>query len=446
MAVRSARRRSFLRGIGGLASVAIAVLSLRCAAQAVGQGAPAAGRSASPARSAVLFIGDGMGPAYVTVTRVARGGAGGRLRIDALPYTALSLTHSADSPVTDSAAAASAMACGQKTVNGVLCEDRTAIYPKQDGRKLESIAVWARKRGLRVGLVTTTTVTHATPAAFYANARDRDAEGEIAKQTIASGFDLILGGGRKFFPQDLRAEAQKEGWMIVETAKALRAVGGLDRHVLGLFAESHLPYQPEIEAARKKGADGGDPGAALTAPTLKEMTRFAIDVLKANGRPFFLMVEGGRIDHAGHANWARTLVDETAAFDEAIGEAIDTLDPKTTLVLVTADHETGGLALNGYPDEKEGIWSTYRDPLAGKGDEPYPVVTFTSGPGTKRQTQEPPHGSDDPRPSGISLDSAAHTGVDVALYAWGAGAERVHGTLENTAIYSILRSHLEGKD
>jgi hypothetical protein len=102
--------------------------------------------------------------------------------------------------------------------------------------------------------------------------------------------------------------------------------------------------------------------------------------------------------------------------------------------------------LNGYPDEKEGIWSTYRDPLAGKGDEPYPVVTFTSGPGTKRQTQEPPHGSDDPRPSGISLDSAAHTGVDVALYAWGAGAERVHGTLENTAIYSILRSHLEGKD
>jgi len=220
---RSERRRSFFRELGGLAI------------------------------SAVLFIGDGMGPAYVTVTRVARGGAGSRLRIDALPYTALTQTHSADSPVTDSAAAASAMACGQKTVNGVLCEDGTAIYQKRDGRKLEPIAVWARKRGLRVGLVTTTTVTHATPAAFYANARDRDAEGEIAKQTIASGFDLILGGGRTFFPQDLRAEARKEGWTIVETAQALRAVGDLSAHVLGLFAESYLPYQPEIEAARKKG-------------------------------------------------------------------------------------------------------------------------------------------------------------------------------------------------
>jgi len=295
------------------------------------------------------------------------------------------------------------------------------------------------------GLVTTTTVTHATPAAFYANARDRDDEAGIAKQTIASGFDVILGGGRKFFPQDLRAEAQKEGWTIVETAEALRAVGDLGSHVLGLFAESHLPYQPEIEAARKKGTDAGEPSAARTAPTLPEMSRFAIDILKASGRPFFLMVEGGRIDHAGHDNWARTLVDETAAFDEAIGYAIDTLDPKTTLVLVTADHETGGLALNGYPDEKDGIWSTYRDPQAGRGDEPYPVVTFTSGPGTKRQMEKPPHGSDDPRPSGISLGSAAHTGVDVALYAWGAGAERVHGTLENTAIYTILKDHLEGR-
>jgi len=175
------------------------------------------------------------------------------------------------------------------------------------------------------------------------------------------------------------------------------------------------------------------------------MTRWAVDILKKSDRPFFLMVEGGRIDHAGHANWARTLVDETAAFDEAIGYAIDTLDPKTTLVLVTADHETGGLAMNGCPDEKDGIWSLYRDPFGYKGDGPYPVITFSSGPGTTRQKHEPPHGPDDPRPSGIALESAAHTGVDVTLYAWGAGAEEVHGTLENTAIYSLLRGYLEGR-
>jgi len=419
-----------------------------------------------PTRSAVLFIGDGMGPAYVTTTRVARGGSGGRLRIDSLPYTALSRTHSSDSPVTDSAAAASAMGCGQKTANGVLCEDATAVYGKSDGRKLESIAVWAKKRGLRVGLVTTTTVTHATPAAFYAQEKDRDNEAGIARQAAACGFDLVLGGGRKYFPGDVRTEAQAAGFTIVETAEALKGIGGLEHRVLGLFAEGHMPYQPEIEAARARpaapaggevgaaaggsgaaaaaGAEAGDP-AARTAPTLVEMTRFAIDALRKTGQPFFLMVEGGRIDHAGHANWARTLVDETAAFDEAIGYAIDSLDPKTTLVLVTADHETGGLALNGYPDEKDGIWSPYRDPYGDKDEEPYPVITFTSGPGTKKQDRHPPHGPDDPRPSGLSMGSAAHTGVDVALYAWGAGADRVHGTVENTAIYTILKEHLEGR-
>ena len=463
MAVIPGGRRSLSRGLAALAFTAVGAVAVVCAARTGAPAIPLSGRAGPTPRSAVLFIGDGMGQAYVTVTRVARGGSGGRLRMDTLPYTALCRTHSSDSPVTDSAAAASAMACGQKTANGVLCEDATAIYAKRDGRKLESIAVWAKKNGMHVGLVTTTTVTHATPAAFYANHRDREAEDEIAKQTIASGFDLILGGGRTFFAEDLRAEARRQGWEIVETADELRAIDDPGRHVLGLFAERHLPYQPEIEAGHKQTEAGktaeGMPGTAAggsarggegrdatrTAPTLPEMTRWAVDILKKSDRPFFLMVEGGRIDHAGHANWARTLVDETASFDEAIGYAIDTLDPKTTLVLVTADHETGGLAMNGYPDEKDGIWSLYRDPFGSKGDGPYPVITFSSGPGTTRQKHEPPHGPDDPRPSGIALESAAHTGVDVTLYAWGAGAEQVHGTLENTAIYSLLRGCLEGR-
>ncbi len=385
-------------------------------------------------RSAVLFIGDGMGPAYVTATRVARGGSSHRLRLDTLPHTAVCRTYSADSPVTDSAAAASAMACGQKTANGVLCEDATAVHARRAGRRLESIASWAKTRGLRAGLVTTTTVTHATPAAFYAGHHDREDERAIARQAIDSRLDFLLGGGRRFFrgpgAAGLEGAARVKGWRIVGSAADLRAVASLDRPVLGLFAEGDLPYEAEPRGR--------------AAPRLAEMTRWAIDVLKADGRPFFLMVEGGRIDHAGHANWARTLVDETAAFDEAVGYAIDTLDPSTTLVLVTADHETGGLAINGYPEEKDGIWGTYRGPLA-EGDRLYPVVTFSSGPGTKQQTRTPPHGSDDPRPSGISLPSAAHTGVDVTLYAWGKSAERVHGTLENTDVYSILRAHLEGR-
>src|SRR2546425_701472 len=286
-------RRSSSRSLVALAFTAVGAVSVVCAVRAGAPAPPASGRAGPAPRSAVLFIGDGMGPAYVTVTRVARGGSGGRLRMDTLPYTAICRTHSSDSPVTDSAAAASAMACGQKTVNGVLCEDATAIYAKRDGRKLESIAGWAKNRGMRVGLVTTTTVTHATPAAFYATHRDRDAEAEIASQAIASGFDLIFGGGRAFFPEDLRSEARRQGWEIVETADALRAIDHSGRHVLGLFADRHLPYQPEIEAARKETRAGEGRDAARTAPTLPEMTRRAVDILRESGRPFFLMVEGG---------------------------------------------------------------------------------------------------------------------------------------------------------
>ncbi len=445
---RTARATRVAALLGATLVAAVLVVTVRATeGRAPVRTAPAGRPASGLARSAVLFIGDGMGPAYVTVTRVARGGSRGALRMDRLPYTALSRTYSADSPVTDSAAAATAMACGQKTVNGVLDEDASAVHGKQDGARLESIALWAKKRGLRVGLVTTTTVTHATPAAFYAVEKDRDNEAGIARQAVASRIDVLLGGGRKFFPDDLRALARSGGWTIVETEQDLDAVATLDRHVLGLFAEGHLPYQETIELARNQKA--GDAAASVPpegrgVPTLPEMTRWAVDRLKRSGLPFLPMVEGGRLDHAGHANWARTLVDETAAFDESVGIAVDRLDPKTTLVLVTADHETGGLALNGYPDEKDGLWSTYRDPQGDKEDAPYPVLSFTSGPGTAKQSGHPPHGPEDPRPSGIPLASAAHTGVDVALYAWGAGAERVHGTLENTEVYRILREHLEG--
>src|SRR5213593_5008532 len=223
MAVIPGSRRWLSRGLAALAFTAVGAVAVVCAARTGAPAIPVSGRAGPTPRSAVLFIGDGMGQAYVTVTRVARGGSAGRLRMDSLPYTALARTHSSDSPVTDSAAAASAMACGQKTANGVLCEDATAVYGKHDGRKLESIAVWAKRRGLRVGLVTTTTVTHATPAAFYANHSDRDAEEQIARQAVASGFDLILGGGQKYFPDVLRSEARERGWTIVETREAFEA-------------------------------------------------------------------------------------------------------------------------------------------------------------------------------------------------------------------------------
>ncbi len=437
--------------IAVVALIAVRSEPLFAAARAAAAGAAPAGAStvkAPPRSSAVLFIGDGMGPSYVTATRVALGGSGGHLHLDEMPYTALVRTWSADSPVTDSAAAVTAMACGRKTVNGVLGQDASAIYGKKDGRPLESIAAWGKKHGLRVGLVTTTRVTHATPAGFYASVNDRDRERAIARQAIAAPIDLLLGGGEKFFAagapereedgwdpadkEDLEAAARSRGWVVARTASEMQAIGELDHPVLGLFGESHLPYEARSPA----------PPDRHGAPTLEQMTRFAIGALRKTGAPFFLMVEGGRIDHAGHSNWARTLIDETAAFDSAIGAALTGLDPKTTLVLVTADHDTGGLAINGYPDEKDGILGTVRD---AEGEPPHSVLTFASGPGIGGNPDEAPYGAEDPRPSGIALEAAVHTGIDVALYGWGAGADQVRGTLDNTAVYELLAAHLQGR-
>jgi alkaline phosphatase len=386
-----------------------------------------------------------MGQAYVTAARLARGRRG-RLHLDEMPRTAIVRTWSADSLVTDSAAAASAMACGRKTDNEILCEDATAEAGKRHGVRLESIALWAKRRGLRAGVMTTARVTHATSAAFYATHHDRDAERDIARQAIDSPLDFILGGGVREFGDLLPADdARGRGWRLVTTAADLRGLRALDRPVLGLFAESHLPY--EAERAPVAGRGAGTPAAAPekgAAPGLVEMVRWALDVLTADGRPFFLAVEAGRPDHAGHDSQARTLVGEMDALDEAVGLATSRLDPATTLVLVTGDHETGGLSINGYPSWDEGIWGTSRH-LGVR----TPVLTFCTGPGTgaERAPGGPgPAGADDLRPSGFVLRDGLHTGIDVPLYAWGAGSEPVRGTLENTAIYHLLRAHLEGRE
>ena len=469
-----------------LASCLVAVAASGCVRDRAGAappeavpveaGAPQAGGSTAPptssappqpaaagVRAAVLFIGDGMGPAYVTVARVARHGSAGRLRLDELPYTAITRTYSADSPVTDSAAAASAMACGAKTNNGVLCQDASGAYGRRDGRPLESIAVRAHAAGFRVGIVTTARVTHATPAAFYVTVNDREQERTIARRAIEAPLDLLLGGGRRFFrPQpgqgtpragaardagDLETLARQRGWRLLFTAADLRVVDPAadpGTPILGLFDASHLPYEAAPPDSARTGSAPATAArvaaAPRSAPTLEQMTRFALDRLQAAGAPFLLVVEGGRIDHAGHENWARTLVDEMAAFDAAIGAAIDRLDPRISLVLVTADHETGGLALNGYPDEAAGIWGRYH--MEGEGD--WPVLTFSTGPGLTGAAAQAPWGEDDRRAAGVGAPSAAHTGVDVPLYAWGKGAEQVHGTLENTAVYWFLRAFVDG--
>lgn len=368
--------------------------------------------SAQAAKNIVLFIGDGMGQGIVTATRLKHRKANGTMHMDLLPYTAIVKTYSIDSPVTDSAAAATAMACGVKTVNDVLGQDATAIARKQDGKPVESIAEIAKKMGKSVGLVTTTEITHATPAGFYAKVNDRDLGKTIASQLLKSDFDLFLGGGQKYF--DMKSLKKDRSVSLVQNKKELkRTQTSPGKKVLGLFSQGHLSY----ELDRKPESE---------EPSIMDLSLFALEKLNENKKGFFLMVEGGRIDHALHANMTPQALYETDQFDKTIGKVLEVLEKQNmlqdTLVLVTADHETGGLSINGYPPHEVDVLQ-------------YPHLTYASGPAAKNN----------PPSALLPVDDgyAFHTGIDVTLYAKGAGAEQVRGTIDNTDIFKIMKRNLE---
>jgi alkaline phosphatase len=389
-----------------------------------------------------------MGMAQVTAARIYKGNArDGRLALDDFPHTAFVRTYAADAMVTDSAASATAMATGFKTNNRMI-----SVAP--DGARLPTLLEAAKKSGKSVGIVTTTRVTHATPAAFYAHVADRDDELHIAAQLIdESRVDLILGGGRgsflpstvtdaEFSTPGLREDgrnlielAVSKGYLLLERqtdVDALMAAVDADEAVLpllGLFNPSHMAYEAERMA---------DPWGE---PSLASMTRIAIEVLSRNPKGYFLMVEGGRIDHACHSNQARLALEDLLAFDEAAAEGLRAAESVDgPIVVVTADHETGGLALNGYPEI-----GVSGDALMTLGSDAGPdILTFATGPGARRLpgSSASPAGLDSTQASLNHLDSAAHTGVDVGLWAAGPGSEAFDGTLDNTDVGRLLFQNL----
>ncbi len=290
-------------------------------------------------KSVILLIGDGTGPQQLGLLmdwadaagksptnfeRLANEGTTGSLR-----------TASADSPLTDSAASATAFACGVATNNEMIAVDPS-------GKPLPTCLEDARARGKRTGLVTTTTITHATPACFASHISRRGEEPEIARQYVedGTGADVMFGGGRKHFSDDLMKAAGEKGWAVVESREALLALPKGTQKSLGLFSRSHVPYLLD------RDQDG-----ELKAPSLADMTKKALEILSQDERGFFLMIEGGRIDHACHANDGPAALGELREFDEVIGLAREfrALHPET-LVIVTADHETGGLTVtSGHP-------------------------------------------------------------------------------------------------
>jgi alkaline phosphatase len=283
-----------------------------------------------------LFIGDGMAaPQRQVAESFSLQNGLGRLAMNEMPHKALTRTQSSDKLVTDSAAAATAIACGEKTKNG-----RLGVRP--DGSRLESVAEVARRKGMKVGIMTSVTVYHATPAGFYAHRPNRGMGYEIGLDLVESGFDFFAGGAfsrrsgndkkSAFYRGPVVDLAKKAGYTLATDKAALLALKPGGRY-LCLF-DGGLPFA--IDAAKYKHRD----------PTLAQLLTKSIELLDGE-KGFFIMCEGGKIDYAGHANDAATNLRDVLALDEAVKVALafEKTHPGETLVLVTGDHETGGLTM-----------------------------------------------------------------------------------------------------
>ena len=394
---------------------------------------------AGRARNVVLFIGDGMGVATVTAARILdgqlRGEAGEEnlLAFERLPHVALAKTYNTNQQVPDSAGTMTAIVTGAKTRAGALsvsAEVPVGDHAAVAGRELLTLFEEAEARGLATGIVTTTTVTHATPAACYAHSPDRDWENDatlppaaraagfkdIARQlvetTAGDGLEIVLGGGRAhFLPADTadpeypeQRGARGDGRNLVEAwlARAPEAVFAWNRAqleavnpagtgpLLGLFEPSHMQW----EAHRSRDRAG--------EPSLAEMTEVAIQRLAAHDAGFVLMVEGGRIDHGHHAGSAYLALHDTVAFSQAVAAALRLVDLDETLVVVTADH-SHVFAIAGYPTRGNPILGV----VAGNDDRgepagepaldghglPYTTLGYLNGPGHAASSDQQPAGA-----------------------------------------------------
>jgi alkaline phosphatase len=326
------------------------------------------------AKNVILLIGDGMGPEAVGLAIYYNrfmNGMDKRLNIERLMATGNTgycLTYQYGTVVTDSASAATALASAVKTRDGMIGKD-------QDGRPMKTVTDIALQLGKSGGVISDTRMTHATPAAFYASIIHRDMENEIAAQLVDRG-DLAVafsGGAQHFIPvgmkveehpdlkgidkkagwgearrkdnRDLIAEAKKKGYAFVANEKELSALKAQPiEKVMGLFSASGFPSAIDRQPRHQTGV-----------PTLSQMTAKALDILKKNPKGFFLMVEGGQIDWVAHGNDVASVLHEMLEFDQAIGLVMAFAEQHPdTLIIVTADHDTGGPAI---------AYSTYHPPL-----------------------------------------------------------------------------------
>jgi alkaline phosphatase len=350
----------------GLVLLLMAVVMLSVACQ------KAENKDTAKVKNVILLIGDGMGLPQVNAVRLQVLGRSGRLTIEQMPVTGIITTDAADYIITDSAAGATAFATGHKTNNRMV-----SVLP--DSTAVKTILEAFQEAGMKTGLVATSGLTHATPACFAAHVDLRHKYAEIAEQMIATAPQVMFAGGREYFiPQtaegskreddvDLLKKADEAGYQVITEKAELTGLNAKDK-ALGLF--------------RLGALENKDP-----EPSLSELTHKAIELLAFEGNGFFLMVEGSQIDWAGHANDFDYLQREMMSFDDAVKTALEFAQKDgETLVIVTADHETGGIHITG---------------------------------GKENEVE-------------VSFISTHHTGTPVPVYAYGPGAMTFTGFYDNT--------------
>ena len=323
------------------------------------------------AKNIILAIGDGVGPNQITLSRIAIGGLDFRLFIDQMPYHGTSLTHSYDNAYTDSAAAATAWSTGFKTKTRYL-----SLNP--DKKILETVVELLNKKGYASGVVATSSVTHATPAALYAHIDNRYEYKEIANQLINSSIHIALGGGRKLFDLNKINDTHH----VLTSKESLQLNFDYSKKLIGLFDDDG------IERSNEK-------------PTQRQMTNFALKHLNKQCNGFFLMTEGSQIDWAGHDNDANKMIEEFRDFDLTIKDLIKFVNKNNdTLLIITSDHETGGLQIL-------------------KQDNDNVIIQWGTG---------------------------RHTSTPVGVHAYGPGAELFQGLMDNTDIHYKMLEAIDYKN
>lgn len=459
------------------------------------------------AKNVILIVGDGMGISTVTAARILEGqlqgrdGESNRLEFEKFPYFALSVTASANQQTSDSAPTATAMVAGIKTNDGAISVNQTIARNETNANvvaaaSVKTILEQAEERGLATGVVSTARITHATPAVNYAHTPNRDWEADsnlpagatvkdIARQLLefpyGNGLEVVLGGGRRYFYSETEADPEYTGrtgirrdgrnlqqeWVTkfpksvyVWDKKGFDAIDTRKTdHLLGLFEPSHMRY----EADRATDVAG--------EPSLAEMTTKALGILKKNKKGFYLMIEGGRIDHGHHAGNAYRALTDAIALSNAVKAALAGTDPRDTLIVVTADH-SHVFTIAGYPGRGNPILgkSAIDGVLSKDGlGLPYTTISYANGPGyisgfNRREYNPategtvPAHyegGAERPdltnvdttqstylQEAAVPMSAETHSGEDVGIYALGPNAHLFHGIQEQHVIYHVMADAL----